>query len=167
MYEEEECGLRVCGFGCVCRPEFVDSSLVDPETRTFNRAFFLAFLDELNRISSLKAVALQQLQAFNKSADKERLPALSPLAMLNQLVAQRKIKPHPPPSSSSSLPASCFSPSSVSIQDAMEVRGAEDFSKEGQMTKRFRQEPAGRDEDGENEVEENEVLKVSVGTRES
>ncbi|PHJ24924.1 xrn 5 -3 exonuclease amine-terminal protein, partial [Cystoisospora suis] len=92
------------------RPEFLDSSLINPEARSFNPSFFLAFLDELDKLSSLRVIALQQLQILPPQS--RDLPLLSPLAMINQLVAQKAIVP--PPSSSSPPLSSTSSRSSLS-----------------------------------------------------
>ncbi|CBZ50514.1 conserved hypothetical protein [Neospora caninum Liverpool] len=88
------------------RPEFADASLVDAASRSFNFSFFLAFLDELETLSSLRLVALQQLQPHGLSGSLQPPVKLSALALLNQMAAQKQFL----------LPAHASSRSSPSAQ---------------------------------------------------
>lgn len=75
------------------RPECRDSSWVDAEGRSFNWPFFSAFIEELDRLQNVEMVARQRDNCVRLAGPKtpSGLCKASPLQIVNQLVAQKRL----------------------------------------------------------------------------
>ncbi|KAL8271989.1 hypothetical protein Esti_004113 [Eimeria stiedai] len=75
------------------RPDCANEALIDSERKSFNWPFFSVFLEELDSLSSFARIAKQRGKRLRlaRSSAPEGTYRTSPLQILNQLVAQKRL----------------------------------------------------------------------------